>query len=360
MAFQGLAIFPGLRTIGVVADSVKELAITFNLEAIDALNQIPDEDIAWADVCGVTPAVFEGKIPIDFTALDGFEPFEGTRKYKQIDVIAIQAHVLQWQRNLQWDVRFDKGETQLKSVYNIANWAKAMVSHSRVMKARLAASVIMQGTPGTAKATVYAGNDIPGANLSLFNTLHFANPIDPASRKFSNYYAAAGAFSPTTFATTRKNMRTVPSPTLSAETLGIQVTDIIGPSHMEETFRQVALSQLYLQSVTAGSAIAAAAPTNIYAAGTTPCQFHVAPQLDGDPYCVSNPGKHLWVAVSRKLQGAHPIEMVAPTKEFTPVIQIFGDGSELAAQTRKVHLNADLDAGAAAGLPHVVARYEEV
>lgn len=359
MAFSGYNIFPGLTVIGVVSPSVQELAVTFNMEAVNALQMPVEEDLAWSEMAGVTPAVFKGKIPIDFTALDGFEPFHGTRSYKQIDVAALEVDVLQWQRNLEWDIRLGEGGVEISGAYNLANKAQAMVAHARVMRARLAASVIMQGTPGTDKARVYEGNAIPGAGKSLFNTTHFANPLFADSRTFSNYYAAAGLFSPTTFATTRKNMRTIPSPALSAETLGLQVTDIIGPSIMEEPFRQVSMALLSLQTQVVGGDAVGAATSNIYAAGMTPWRFWIAPQLDADPYLVANPGKHLWIAVSRKLPGARGIEMVAPTKEFTPRIQLWGDGTELAMQTRKIHLTADLDAGAAAGLPHVIARYEE-
>lgn len=364
MAFTGYQIFPGLTTIGVVSPSVQELAVTFNLEAINALQQPVDEDLAWSDMAGVTPAVFEGKIPLDFTALDGFEAFKGTRTFKQIDVAAIRADVTQWQRNLEWDLRFEGAQPEIKQIYNIANFAQAMIAHARVMKARLAASVLMQGTPTTGKALVYAGNSIPGANLPLFSSAattgaHYANPLDPNSRRFDNYFPAAGVFGEATFATMRKNMRTVPSPTLGAETLGLQLTDVIGPSFMEEPFRKVALALLSLQTLTVGGTPVGAAATNIYAAGMTPWKFWIAPQLDADPYVAANPGKHMWLACSRKLVGARCIEMVAPTKEFTPRLQLFGDGTEMAAMTRKVHLLGDLDAGAAAGLPHVCARYEE-
>ena len=360
MAFTGYAIFPGLRTIGIVADSVRELAVTFNMDAIEALQKPPEEDLLWADnIAGVTAAPFEAKIPLDLTALDGFEPFKGTRTYKQIDITAIEAHVQQWQRNLEWDIRFTQAGPVLQQVYNTAKYADAMVYQARVMKARLAASVLMLGTPSTNLVQVYAGNNIPGAGKSLFSLTHYSNPLDGGSRPFANYFPASGLFNGTSYATTRANMRQIPSPTQSAETLGLQVTDIIGPSIMEEPFRQLALSQLILQTGSGGATGAVGAVSNIYAAGITPCNFWIAPQLDGDPYLQANPGKHLWFAVSRKLIGAHPIEMVAPTKEFTPIIQIFGDGSELAAQTRKVHLMGDLDAGAAAGLPHTIARYEQ-
>lgn len=354
-----LPLFPGLTVIGVVSPAILELATSFNLEAINAVQSPPEDDLAWADIAGVTPAEFRGKVPLDFTALDGFEPFDGTRSYKQIDIVALQTDVNPWQRNLEWPLRLVNGVAQIEQIYNLADKARAMIQHARVMKARLAATVLMQGTPGVNKAQVYAGNSIPGASKSLFNTGHLANPLDAKSRTFANYYPAAGDFTPERMATTRTNMRKVPSPVMSAETMGLQVTDIIGPSHMEEAFRAVQLANLYLQAKTEGGTAIGAAVTNIYTAGSTPCKYWIAPQLDADPYVVANAGKHMWISVSRKLPGAHAIEMVAPTKGFTPNLKLLGDGTELAIMTRKVHLIGDLDAGASAGLPHVVARYEE-
>lgn len=366
MAFDGYDIFPGFTAKGVVDPSIRELTVSFNLEAINALNLPVDEDLGWADaIAGVTPAIFEGKIPIDFTALDGFEPFQGERNYKQIDVAAIRAEVNRWQRNLEWDIRFGRAGVEIRTIHNVQNWTAAMMQHARVMKARLAASVFMQGTPTTNKAKVYSGNDIPGAGLPLFSSAtttggHYSNPIDPKSRKFDNYYPAFGQFGESAFAAMRRHMRTVPSPVLSAETLGLQVTDVIGPSIMEEPFRQLSMALLSLQTLTVGGLPVGAAATNIYAAGMTPWRFWIAPQLDADPYLQANPGKQLWFSVSRKLIGARCVEMVAPTTEFTPRLTLLGDGTEEAVKTQKIRLLGDLDAGAAAGLPHVVARYEEV
>ncbi len=365
MAFQGYPIFPGFSTIGVVSPAILEMATTFNLSCLDAMQNIVDEDVKWAsEISGVTPAVFKGKVPLDFTALDGFEPYKGVRTYKQIDVVSIEALVDQYQRNIEWDIRLGMAGMEIQGVYNVGNLASSLVQHCKVMQARLAATVFMQGTPTTALAKVYAGNNIPGAGLPLFSSAattggQFANPLEATSRKFDNYYPAAGAFSSATFATMRTNMRMVPSPVLSAETLGLQVTDVIGPSYMEEPFRQVMLQNLGLQTATVSGTPVAGATTNIYTAGSTPWKYWIAPQLDADPYVVANPGKHMWIAVSRKLIGAHPIEMVAPTSAFTPRIQLFGDGTEMAALTSKIRLMADLFAGAAAGLPHTTARYEQ-
>lgn len=365
MAFTGYNIFPGFQEIGVVNQAVRELAVNFNVAALGALQGMLDDDLKWAEIAGVTPAIFRGKVVLDLTALDGFEEYSGKRNYKQVEVAALQIDDAHFTRDLEWPIRYDAmGNMTLGEIYNSTNWARTLVEHARIMKPRLAATVLMKGTPSTAKALVYVGNSIPGAGLPLFSSAgttgaHYANPLDANSRRFDNYYPAAGKFNSDSYKQTRKNMRAIPAATMSAETMGLQVTDIVGPTLMEEEFRAVAMSNLILQTATVGGVAVGAAPTNIYSAATTPCNFWIAPALDSDPYLLANPGKQFWIAISRKRTGANLIEMVAPSREFMPTVKLFGDGSEMAATSGMVRLIGDLYAGAAAGLPHVGARYEE-
>ena len=51
--------------------------------------------------------------------------------------------------------------------------------------------------------------------------------------------------------------------------------------------------------------------------------------------------------------------MAGPNQTFAPMITLLGDGTEEARKTRKVRMFGDLDAGAAAGLPHCVQMYTE-
>ncbi len=365
MGFTGYKIFPGFREIGVVNEAVRELAVNFNVAAILALAGVLDDDLKWTDCAtGVTPAIFRGKVVLDLTALDGFEQFTGTRNYKQVEVAALQIDDSHWTRDLEWPIRYDDlGNMTLGEIYNSTNWARALVDQARVMKARLAATVLMQGTPSTNKALVYVGNSIPGAGLPLFSSAattgaHFANPLDAKSRKFDNYHPAAGKIA-TAYKQCRKDMRSVPSPTMSAETLGMQVTDVVGPTIMEEEFRELAIANLILSTASVGGTGVGAAVSNIYTAATTPCNFYISPALDADPYVAANPGKQMWMTFSRKRVGVNAVEMVAPTKEFTPIVKLFGDGSETASLSGMVRLIGDLYAGAAAGLPHGCQRYEE-
>lgn len=373
--FQGYDIFPGLQTKGIINESVRELVVAFNTACLAALQEPVDDDMMWAEIAGVTPAVFEGKVVIDMTNLDGFEPFQGQRYYKDVEVLAIKSDVNEWQRNLRYPIKYDQtGNVTLAQIYAAATQGANLVSHAKVMKPRLAASVLMQGTPGQGKALVYAGNDIVGAGLPLFSSAattgaHYANPTDPNSRRFGNYFPASGKFTPDAVKKCRANMRMVPAATLSAETLGLQVTDYIGASHMETAFDEVRLSTLAMKVQQVGSATVAAAPTNVWAQGQTPANYWIAPQLDNDPYLaaykLAHPDwtpdtlPHMWITVSRRRKNLRCIEMVAPTVGFTPMITIFGDGSEKAIDTKKIHINGDLDAGAAAGFPHPCARYEE-
>jgi len=364
--FTGYNIFPGFTQIGVVNDAVRELAVNFNMAALNALQTIPEAKLRWTELFGVTPAVFRGKVPIDLTMLDGYEPWKGVRTYKQVDVAALQIDVVPFDRNLEWPIELMRAGPDLMQIFaSLTNKTAALVSHARLMKARLAGSVLMQGTPTTGKALVYVGNAIPGAGLPLFSSAattgaHFANPAFAAAqtRQFDNYFPAAGTFIPTTFETTRTNMASVPSAVSSTSTMGLEVTHVIGPTHMAEPFRKVMLQNLYLQTTTSPGNLAAAV-SNIYVNGTTPCEYWVSSELDGDPYVAANPGKHMWIAISKSVPGVHAVEMVAPSVEFMPEITMFGEQTEMAKQTRKIHLISDLLAGAAAGFPHVCARYEQ-
>lgn len=365
-AFTGYNIFPGFTQIGVVNDAVKELAVNFNMAALNALQVLPDAKLKWTELFGVTPAVFRGKVPIDLTMLDGYEPYKGVRTFKQVDVAALQVDVIPFDRNLEWPVELMRAGPDLLQIFaSLTNKTAALVSHARLMKSRLAATVLMQGTPTTGKALVYQGNAIPGAGLPLFSSAattgaQFANPLFAAAetRLFDNYFPAAGTFSPVTFETTRTNMAKVPSATSSSSTMGLEVTHVIGPTFMAEPFRKVMLQDLFLATTTTPGNLGAAV-SNIYVNGTTPCQYWVSSELDSDPYVLDNPGKHMWIAISQSIPGAHAVEMVAPSVEFMPEITMFGEQTEMAKSTRKIHMISDLLAGAAAGLPHVCARYEQ-
>lgn len=382
-----MAIFPGLQTRDIVSDAVREVAVAFNSEGINALSNIPEQSIAWADVgTRVTQGMFEAKIPVQLPALLGFSKFTGERSYHQAGVAAVNVRSAPFDMNVEYDIRFNQaGIAELVNYYGLNGLPAAIVQQARAAKADMLASLLMAGFTNahlgvTAQALTLAQ---PGyANgLPLFSdgstsgaSQHYSNPLDVNSRKFSNLFLAAGKLTDSgVFETMLTNMQKVPHPTKMNMNLGLGVTDIIGPSHMIGPFREMAVRQLSLQTTTAPGNLAAAT-TNIYnnealmkaaqmisAAGMTPVRYWIAPQLDQHPYIThsGNAAKQMWIAVSSGSYGGAWAEFIAPSTQFTPRVTILGDGSEEAIKTRKVRIISDLDAGVAAGLPHFAAMYFE-
>lgn len=392
MAFTGF-VFPGITVKGIVPDALKESLYTFNAKGINALNMPPNDSIAWIDgVSDVGAADFVEKIPIDITALNGFKPFKGgARDYKEMDLIAVAVEIQEWDLPFNYKSKLVKAGNLL----NLANIGPAIVGHARSLKAELGASVMMQSVDtklytsltGAAAyvptATCYPELGFP-LGMPLFSSTdsaasnnlgHLVNPRDSRFGRFPNYFPGFGKFSETNFALMRTLMRTVPSPVTDRRTLGGQVRVVVGPSHMEEPFRQVYMATLTLRQAQVGGNGVAASGTNIYAANMTPWIYQIASQLDHHPYLENFRAKyaaahggtqptvdqlpHCWMSATTDLEGAHPMEFAAPSASFMPRITIFGIGSEHEAETKMVSIIPDLEAGCAPAVPHVCQWFEE-
>lgn len=383
MANLPLPIFPGFTSFGLVSDQVKEIAVAFNAEGVNALSSIPEESVQWADIgTRVTKAPFEAKIPVRLTALLGFNPFNGERSYHTANTAAVTVKATPWSLGIEWPIQFTQaGIAQLVDFYGLNDFPSDIVQHARATKADMLASLIMAGFTNSALGVTAKALTLPQpgytSGLPLFtdgsaSASHFSNPLDSASRTFNNLFLGAGKITDNdVFGTVLTNMQKVPHPTKLNMNLGLGVTDIIGPSHMRIPFQKLAVQQLSLQTTTSPGNLAAAT-SNIYnadamsraaqyivAAGMNPVRYHIAPQLDSHPYVLANPTSQMWVAVSANRPGSAWAEFAGPDVNFTPRVTLLGDGTEEAMKTRKVRLFADLDAGVAAGLPHFVQMYFE-
>lgn len=346
---------PGLTLIGVINPNITELVTQFVAHGLSAL-QTPVN--SWANnACNVTPGDFRVKIPVDVTSLNGFQPWAGARDFKAADMVAQSVDADPFHRDVSYNIK-----EALAGIYGpFPKQGQHILNAARLMKPRMVANVFAKGVPG-GTALTYPQQGSPNG-LTLFNTAHLCNPIDASKGTFSNYHAAAGAFSPSTFETTRSDMFGIVGLD-GIESLGLEVTWIIGPTRMRDPFRKVLEKSITFTTaavpIGGGSyGAAGAGETNVFSTMATGTRYAIAPQLDSDPYCVANPTKHMWIAISQTLPGAYPVEMIAPDVNMTPKIQVFGEGSEWAAMNKKIGIVADLDIGAAAGIPHVVARYEE-
>lgn len=379
-----LNIFPGFTSFGVVSDQVKEIATVFNSEGIEALSSIPEKSVAWADTgTRVTPGAFQVKIPVRLTSLLGFEPFEGERKYHQPTVASVSCKVAPWSLGLEWPIQIaQSGIPQLGEFYGISGLGSDVVSHARAFKADLVASIVMAGFTNTnlgvtAKALTLPQPGLPNG-LPLFvdasQTKHYSNPLDARSSRFANLFLNAGKITDQdVFGTVITNMTQVPHPSKTNMNLGLEVTDVVGPTSMLIPFWKTAIQSLSLQTTTSPGNLAAAT-TNIYspeilaragasamvgAAGLAPWRFWIAPQLDSHPYIVANPTKQMWLALSTTKKSGSWCELAGPSTTFAPQVTLLGEATEEARKTRKVRMFGDIDGGAAAGLPHFAAMYFE-
>ena len=387
MATLPLQIFPGFTAFGVVSDQVQEIATVFNAEGIDALSTIPEKPVAWAGVgTRVTPGMFQVKIPIRLTSLLGFEPFDGERKYHQVNVASVSCKVSPSSLGVEWPVQITQsGNAQLVEFYGAGGIAGDIISHARAYKADLCASLIIGGLTNSSLSMTAQALTLPQPGLSsglpLFSdgstsgsSKHYSNPLNGQSAKFSNLTLNAGQITTSSvFAQMLLDMSQVPHPSKQNMTLGLEVTDIVGGTNMLIPFWQAAVQNLSLQTTTSQGNLAGAT-TNIFnpkliaergpealigAAGIAPWRFWIAPQLDAHPYIVANPTKQMWFSVSRTRQNLCWGELAGPSAEFTPTMTLLGDGTEECKKTRKVRLFGDIDGGAAAGLPHCIHMYTE-
>lgn len=380
-----LKAFPGLTHFGVISPAVQEILVTFNAESQGALTTVAPETVAWADVGSrVTPGAFEAKVPIRLPSSMAYNEFDGTRSYNKLDLAAPLVKAIPWDLNYEWPLIIDQsGIAQLKDFYGASGLAQNMVDAARNHKAQLVASLIYTGFSNTVLGVTAKARTIPQPNypdgLPLFSdgasedanhAKHYSHPLKSTSGRFANMFLGAGKITDSgVFEDMIVSMSQVPHPSLPNQTLGCRVTDIIGPTHMLMEFYKVAIQNLSLE--VSGSNFAATTNVRnpamieqamksgmfIGASGLTPWRFWIAPQLDNHPYLVANPGKHMWLAVSRPAgTGMRDTwaELVAPSKEFTPRVTLFGDGVPESQRRRMVSMISDLDAGVAAGLPHFV------
>jgi hypothetical protein len=413
MAGNPLQLFPGFTAKGLVSDAVIEAATTFNLEALDCLSGIPERALQWAEFgVRVTGGIMAGqaKIPVRLSPLHGFEPSSNVRTFNQVLLASITAQVSPFDMNYEWPLPLQG--SPVEKLYGFEGLAGDILGAAKALKPDILASLLYEGLysatwAGTAGANGRAltvaqpGNPtglplfsggVASDNTTVITAQHYANPLLAGSARFSNAFYGIGKITDTAcarsitagtcagqmsasdpvFGTMLTRMSQVPHPSKLNMTMGLEVTHIVGPTWMKIPFLQSAIQELQFQS---SAATNAAATSNIYnlkklqesgqvdrffgPSGMSPWEFHIAPQLDAHPYCVANPGKQLWIAISTTKKNLCWAELAAPTKEFTPRVVLLGEGTENAVLHQKIQLLANMAAGGAAGLPHPAQLYTE-
>jgi hypothetical protein len=371
-----LNIFPGFTTFGVVSPAIQELAVTFNAEALSSISTIPEFAVQWANVGTRTSKCDIGKvkIPVDVSILQGFEAFEGERRFHSLDVAAVEVKVTPFDLNQEWDIRWNNsGNAELVKFMGLAGLPMKIISHGRALKADMAEKLIESGMTNSvlgmvAKALVL-DTGIPLFSDGSATAPHPANPLTPGKNTFINLHYGAGKFTdPDVLGQCLMDLNQVPHPSKLDMTMGLTMTDVVGPPHMLMPFYKAMIQNLALEV----QASAFAATTNIMqpellakasaqmgANGLGPWKFWIAPQMAAHPYVKAYPGRHMWMTIARSAMGGSWAEFGAPSPDFTPILTLLGDGTESARLTRKVRMIGDLDAGVAAGLPHFAQLYFE-
>ena len=143
--------FPGMTHSGAVSPAIREIVVTINAESVDALNEVPDSAVAWADVgTRVTPGAIEVKVPIRLPSGASFAPFDGTRSYNKIDLFAPTVKTGPFALNFEWKMIKEGGNVTLENFQGADGFAGIMMNAARAYKAQLVASLLYNGFSNTA------------------------------------------------------------------------------------------------------------------------------------------------------------------------------------------------------------------
>ena len=335
--------YPGLKIIGVTDPNVRELVTQFTTHALGAL-QMPGEEtgISWCnDLYHATPIELGDeivKLPIDLTQLNGFEEWAGVRKFNDTQLTAVAVSARPFDKSVGLDI--NKAKRGLFGGF--PEKGAQLVQTGRLTLPRLVADLIKNGK--TAKTACYDGKP-------LWATDHLIDPLgdDVTANQQSNYKAAFGKFTVANFKKCRTLMRQMRG--LLSEPLGLSVSVVLGPTHMEDPFEEV----LDVNKVIVANAAGTAADSNVVRGKAA---WRICSQLDTDPYVVANAGKHMWIALSLSMVGVRPFEAVQ-TNGGVPILKFLGEDSEFAALHNKVGVVADQHVGVAPAFYMTAIRFEE-
>lgn len=397
---SALPIKQGPTWASTVSDQVQEIITTYNAEELDALSAVPESVIGWADIgTNVSQGMGIVKVPIRLPQSLGFLPFEygGARTYQNLDVAAPVVKVQPWSLNFAWPMVWDSvGNAKMMSegvggtleeFMGAGGLAASVVGAARAYKAQLVASMFTRGMTYSAKsitADLYTipqpgnPNGLPFFTNGSDTAMHYAHPFRADSGRFKNVYTAYGTFA-SKFGASLVTMTQKPHPLLPNMTMGLEVTDVFGPTWMRDRFWQMAVQSLSLQTTTTPGNLAAAttgpfsqdvlgkynSSNFLGASGFAPVRYWILPQLDNHPYFTHNsnanmttgPGggpADMWINVCAKPGSGSWCHLAGPSKDFQPFSRIYGPGDPRAQSERRVRMECDLDAGYAGGLYHLI------
>jgi hypothetical protein len=391
-------------------DAINSLFTLWALDEADALNTDPSPDLAWAErgtivKAGVSKVTYLHALP----ATGEMRDFDGTRLYHSIGAVARTVEPRPKDLSFGVPMVWLDGDTgwRLVTVTNNGSMVDVLgvngaglngipriyVHTGKVQKAKHIADLFYSsmyctahGITSPTKFTYAQPNNPNGIALFSDGTGaagsggddHYANPTNSGSARFVNVFAGYGNFKDN-YGRSASQMTMVPNALFPGVRANTTVTDVIGPTRMQEKFWTQMISTLSPQVFQDVTGIAAAAVTNPYsmaaaleAAGITqenflgrafgPRRYWIAPQLDDHPYCQDNPNSDMWINLAVGAQTGPDLTWAkgaANNVTCTPVFRFYGPGDPQAQSARMARFEGDLDIGFEPGAPNRIAVFFE-
>jgi hypothetical protein len=356
-----MLLFPGLSLKGQFDPQLIELVTQFSA-ILTNLWAAPTADQAFADthVEVIDSTAVVQKIPIPISAMGFNESGDsGDRHYNELDWVAIALEARPWDGNFRESMKKIKA-IEGGNFKHLATLMALQIAAARDVKPRLLAQILALGKT---KARTYEGKP-----LFVDGTAekHLYNPKDESIGSFGNLNTGAAAagfkFNAANFEKAQINAMTRKKP--NGSPLGLRVTHVLGGTRMLNHFRNIlsrdqAIGRSEVIDAGGGNTTGiAVSETNIHKGGAI---YETSGWLDNDPYYTGKPAAaQVWYACSYNLPMARAAYGLSDNGG-KPKVNIYGPGTEicdLAKGGGHLHGTGDLELQMAAGLPHVIERFE--
>lgn len=174
----------------------------------------------------------------------------------------------------------------------------------------------------------------------FFREAHPYNIANESGDQYDNAFYSIGTIDNDMLGTINERFRKIKDPS-GLRPLGLRLTDIFAPPALEFKFRKLLEQMWSVQSLDAGDTFG---PVDNIMRGKV--KLHICDEFTSDtafyPAALGKPGMYPWVF----------------TGKSSPTTKVLDQNSEFATLNRKVRWGAILTAGACAGIPHCIARYD--
>jgi hypothetical protein len=340
-------ILPPITYKGTASPQLVELTTRVSSKLLLAL-QGPNPLDVWRDFCGVTPTApgeEQVRFIIDPEDLSTFEPAVGPLKMPESELASFILPQAPWRKAKGIPVAI----VQRGAYGSYPDKVAHMLLAARRTVPRIIGTVLSNGA--SAKVQTYQGVPLflQQQTTPSATNAHQYNPLD-ASRGFFYNYTRNVNFDSEGLEQAQDDM-TSQLGLDGVETLGLEMTYILGGTKMRKFFRRLLKRILVLDET------GTAAVTNVHyeaLEGGDGAKAIIMPQLDLDADYQA--GAQVWYTVSTTLPVARPLEVLLEN-DGVPSITVLGEGTEFATVNEKVLVKGTMAANAGAAWPHVIRKY---